>query len=156
MGNEELHVVYTSRLAADRDYAVFAPICRSARSRNAELGVAGVLLFDGQRFLQWLHGPAETVSALMRVIAADPRHEDLVIHLEAALPASPSQRRWRSGFIDAEMLDEFARSGPGSDRLLDQVFRLIAAADLEPADEPDGERVPGSGTAGAGRPAPAV
>jgi len=133
----ELHVVYTSQLAADCDYAVFAPICRCARSRNAELGIAGVLLFDGQRFLQWLHGPVEAVSALMCAVSADPRHKDIVVHLEATLPASPSQRCWRAGFIDAEALDAFTPFGPGSDRSFDHLLRLIDLADLEPADKPE-------------------
>jgi len=52
-------------------------ILAAARSRNAALGVTGVLYFDGAYFLQVLEGPQASVAAVFASILADPRHTDL-------------------------------------------------------------------------------
>ena len=132
MNPEPLHVIYISQLAPERDCAVFSAICRSARARNIERGIAGVLLFDGERFFQWLHGAPDEVSQLMDTIAADPRHTEVRVLLNAQLPTE-YERGWRAGFVDPEALDAFAALGP-ADRsaMLDGLAGLIAQADLDP------------------------
>ena len=57
-------LLYISNLVAGVSYGVFAGICQVSRRRNAELGLVGVLLFDGHRFCQLLEGPT---AALARV-----------------------------------------------------------------------------------------
>lgn len=46
--------------------------------RNRDLGVSGILLFDGTFFLQSLEGPMNEVSALFSRIRADGRHHDVI------------------------------------------------------------------------------
>ena len=146
--NEPLHVVYISRLAPHRDSAVFGSICLLARQRNSEWGISGVLLFDGERFLQWLCGPPDKVSCLMQAIVADERHEDLRILLETTLPATRSAQLWRAGFVDADALDAFLDvdlSDHGT--LLDGLAQLVAQADLDPLPAHRGPAAPGAGAA---------
>jgi hypothetical protein len=130
---EHLHTAYLSRLAPESDYSVFSAIARTARESNAIHGIAGVLLFDGLHFFQWLHGPPDAVAALMRNIVADRRHAGLSIVFEALLPHGVAvDRQWRAGFIDSEALDE-AVGNPGVDTaaFLACVQRLIERADLD-------------------------
>ncbi|MBX3644699.1 MAG: BLUF domain-containing protein [Rubrivivax sp.] len=134
MKSDAQHVIYLSRLAPDRDWTVFGSVCATARTRNADEGIAGVLLFDGERFLQWLQGPAERVASLMRAITADARHTDLRVLLQAPRPAAAAAGSWRAGFVDAEAMDAFAALDTADpEALLDGLARLIACADLEPA-----------------------
>lgn len=130
---DDLHIAYTSRLAPGQDYSVFGPICRTARSRNARLGIGGVLLFDGQRFFQWLYGPPPPVRQLMDTIALDPRHADVVVCLDQRAGSQAADAHWRSGFIEPEALDELL----GLDALdavgvLTAIDRLVGRADMEP------------------------
>ncbi|MGX6647003.1 BLUF domain-containing protein [Maricaulaceae bacterium MS644] len=76
-------------------------ILDTARRRNAELNITGVLIIDRGRFLQVLEGGREAVSSLMLRIAADPRH----CNMRIADFAEVSERRhhtWSMGYVDAE------------------------------------------------------
>ena len=150
MTHEPLHVVYISRLAPLRNSTVFGSICLLARARNIDWGISGVLLFDGERFLQWLCGPPARVSRLMRAIVADERHTDVRVLLETTLPATASAQLWRAGFVDADALDDFMTVDMADHgALLDGLARLVANADLEPmpASPPPtaGPAAPGAG-----------
>lgn len=134
---DSLHIVYRSQLATGNDCQVFAPICRSARTHNVARGIAGALLFDGQRFLHWLYGPPQAVTALMQAIRADARHHDLVVLAEALRTAGDANDnddwRWRDGFIDADLLDAFvAAHGAGDAHVFGALPHLVAQADLGP------------------------
>ena len=131
---EQLHIVYVSQLAPGHDHSVFGSVCRTARQRNTELGIAGVLLFDGQRFCQWLHGRRDAVTQLMASIAADVRHTDVSVWLQALLPAQDFVSQWRAGFVEHEALDSFAMlQDAAPPTLLEGLAALLAQADLEPA-----------------------
>ena len=133
MNTEALHVIYISQLAPGQNCAVFSAICRVARSRNPDLGIAGVLLFDGERFLQWLHGAPDRVSQLMDTIAADTRHTGVRVLLETPLCSASVDPRWRAGFIDADVLDAIAALAPADHgAIVDALARLLAQADLDP------------------------
>jgi len=132
--SQEMHILYVSQLTPAHGHSVFADVCRTARARNAEHGIAGVLLFDGQRFMQWLCGAPEPVLRLMGSIRADPRHSAIEVLFEGALlPPHHLDPLWRAGFVEAEALDAFASVG-GSDasEILAGLAHLMAQADLEP------------------------
>jgi len=64
-----------------RSEAVHAPsaaeldhLVTSSRERNHSVGVTGMLLYDGGRFLQTLEGPADALDQLWSSIQRDPRH----------------------------------------------------------------------------------
>jgi hypothetical protein len=54
-------------------------LLRAARTKNAALGVTGVLLHRQGRFVQLLEGGSEEVQALYATIRADPRHRDVTL-----------------------------------------------------------------------------
>ncbi|WP_198086921.1 BLUF domain-containing protein [Variovorax sp. E3] len=78
-------ILYCSTLAQDLPPPTVGAIVTRARARNAEQGITGLLVFDGQRFCQHLEGPREAVEALMDRIAQDPRHVEVRIAYEGAL-----------------------------------------------------------------------
>jgi len=127
------HVAYTSRLAPGRNYGCFGEICRLARAFNGRQGIAGVLLFDGERFFQWLYGPGGPVDALMARIAVDPRHEAVRMHLATETPPLDVVTIWRAGFVDGDALDRFLALRTDGDPL--QAFagigQLLVHADLD-------------------------
>jgi len=98
------HMAYLSDLAPGQGYEVFASVCRAARARHRCGPVCGLLLFDGQSFFQWLHGPDEAVMTLMGRIAEDARHTHLRMCLDETGPVLPSSQSWRSGFVDSDLM----------------------------------------------------
>ncbi len=52
-------------------------ILSTSRRNNAEYGVTGYLIFDGETFLQVLEGSKEAVTATITRIEADPRHRQI-------------------------------------------------------------------------------
>lgn len=133
MSTEEFHLAYLSTLSPGFDYTVFSAVCRTSRLRNAQRGVAGVLLFDGQRFCQWLYGERAVVQQLMSQIALDRRHTTISVRLETMLPALQFEPQWRAGFVDAEVFDAFeALQDSGDEATIAGLASLISHADLEP------------------------
>jgi len=134
--SDELHVAYVSELAPGQTYSVFGEVCRTARSRNIERGVAGLLLFDGQRFCQWLYGKTDAVSRMFTTIANDPRHTSVRLLLAAPLPARQFAPFWRSGFVEADALDAFLSVYVNDEQsLIAALARLVGQADLEPEEQ---------------------
>jgi hypothetical protein len=72
------NLVYCSRATAGVDDAAVARIVASARRRNPELGITGMLVFGSGVFFQWLEGPRDSIRRLMALLRADPRHENIV------------------------------------------------------------------------------
>lgn len=68
-------VVYLSTArSSDSDVAA---ILETARRKNGELGITGLLAHGGNMFLQIVEGAPEAIEALMARIAADPRHRSV-------------------------------------------------------------------------------
>ncbi|WP_044175783.1 diguanylate phosphodiesterase [Phytobacter massiliensis] len=84
-------LIYRSRLTHALDPSLLAELVKEANIRNAELQVTGVLLFNGDQFLQVLEGPAEGVNAIFNRISRDSRHSDIVELLRDFAP----ERRFR-------------------------------------------------------------
>ncbi len=76
-----LALLYVSRstMAPETAAAAVADIIAVSRDRNPARGLTGALLFTGQHFAQVLEGPVAAVDQLMATVAADPRHDDLVV-----------------------------------------------------------------------------
>lgn len=72
-------------------------IVGTSRHNNASLGVTGLLIRCGQRFLQVLEGDETVVTDLYARIASDPRHTDLrrVASVEVASRSYPD---WTMGY----------------------------------------------------------
>lgn len=66
--------LYRSRLVAD--VSCVSAIIQTARPFNAAHGITGVLIFDGERFVQCIEGPPEDMDGLIARLKKDPRHAD--------------------------------------------------------------------------------
>ncbi|GHF73138.1 BLUF domain-containing protein [Seohaeicola zhoushanensis] len=53
-------------------------ILKESRRRNAELGITGILLFDGTYFMQTIEGPLDNSATLFARIVEDGRHDEVV------------------------------------------------------------------------------
>ena len=69
-------IFYHSRAVGRFDVGA---ILTSAKRNNGMDGISGVLLFDGERFLQVLEGPADAVAAAFERIRGDARHTDVTV-----------------------------------------------------------------------------
>ena len=78
-------LVYTSVLAPTADVLGFADTIRRARSYIREHGITGILVFDGERFCQYLEGERQKVLELVAKIEADPRHHQFVVLHQATI-----------------------------------------------------------------------
>ena len=77
-------LIYLSQLAPDFTAACVAHIVRAARLKNRLIKISGLLVFDGDRFCQYLEGDAATVGKLADQISDDSRHVDFrVLHQSA-------------------------------------------------------------------------
>lgn len=75
-------------------------ILETSKINNAKKGITGLLCFDGQRFLQLLEGPKETVKELYQIVAQDKRHKHIeLIHFEDIVERTFS--RWQMAFKGA-------------------------------------------------------
>jgi len=76
-----LSLIYVSRPQIDAHdrLTIMDDIQAKSMARNATLDITGVLIGTADYFVQLLEGPAEAVDAVMAIILADPRHNDIRI-----------------------------------------------------------------------------
>ena len=72
------NLVYCSRAVASMDDAEVARIVGVAQHRNSVNGITGLLVFGSGIFFQWLEGPRDRVTQLMKNITRDVRHDTVV------------------------------------------------------------------------------
>lgn len=73
----EIHLLYTSRSVSSFTESELEELAIRSAERNEKLGITGVLLYGGGRFLQLLEGASEAVNPLYdEKIAHDSRHTD--------------------------------------------------------------------------------
>lgn len=85
-------LVYTSRAVVDVNAKMVSALADQAALSNAEIGLTGMLIYGGGRFLQVLEGPRHKLTTLYGKIMRDPRHVDCTTLLEEA----DAQRRFPS------------------------------------------------------------
>ena len=84
MGLKTLLYVSKSLIAPSDIGRDIKNIVTTARTRNVERGVSGVLIFTEARFAQVIEGPEPAIDMLMTSIIGDPRHKQItVVHEEA-------------------------------------------------------------------------
>ena len=80
-----IQLLYTSHLAPSARISDMAVIARASRLRNAEQGITGSLVFDGQRFGHYLEGPEAALLGLWQKLREDSRHHQVVLRHHAPL-----------------------------------------------------------------------
>ncbi|MFJ4221267.1 BLUF domain-containing protein [Curtobacterium luteum] len=70
-------ILYMSRASVPFDDGDMQELLTAARLRNTALGVSGLLVAKGGRFMQLLEGPAWSVDDRFAAISRDARHGDV-------------------------------------------------------------------------------
>lgn len=123
-------LIYASRVRADIKAHELEDLIRQARENNAAHGITGLLLFNGQTFVQILEGDEADVRRLFRDIDRDPRHDNVTVLSEGSVDHRifPS---WRMGFYtgDADSMHTFLRQRASLPVAVDsRISDLLAAA----------------------------
>jgi hypothetical protein len=105
-----IHCIYASRALSAPHETDVRTLLDHARRKNTALGITGMLLLIEDSFFQVLEGEAETVDAVYRVIAQDPRH-DRVTQIIREPIAQRSFAEWSMGFAALQREDARALVG---------------------------------------------
>lgn len=111
------HLGYSSTLASPFVAAELIGLLQSARKRNQELDVTGLLLHREDSFFQIIEGSRANVRAVFDRICADPRHTRITVLFEG--PATHREfSDWRMGFVELDNVD--VRLLPGFSNFLNE------------------------------------
>ncbi|CAN1553451.1 BLUF domain containing protein [Burkholderiaceae bacterium] len=78
-GHSLHNLIYCSLASPDMDPAEIHKIIATAKHHNPRYGITGLLVFGSGIFFQWLEGPKDNVTSLMKIIGDDPRHLNVVV-----------------------------------------------------------------------------
>ena len=67
-------IVYISKAARSLGHDDLERLLESARRRNIQEGITGVLLYADGSFMQYLEGPADALMRVYAIIKTDPLH----------------------------------------------------------------------------------
>jgi hypothetical protein len=73
------NLIYCSLARPSMDPAEIQKIIATAKHHNPRYGITGLLVYGSGIFFQWLEGPKDNVTSLMKIIDEDPRHLNVVI-----------------------------------------------------------------------------
>ncbi len=127
-------LLYRSEASSPPDREGLEALLAQARARNRALGVTGMLLFDGRRYLQLLEGPPDSVEAVWQSIRQDPRHQAIEVLGQSILPARLCAGWDMQFFADgADFRDRLARGfgRAGFDPEVAEAARLARAGEPE-------------------------
>jgi hypothetical protein len=95
-----IQLVYISTMRQPISATECAAILGKSRTNNAAVGVTGLLVVGGNRFLQLLEGEEEAVMERFDAIRADPRHFGIVL-LDKRVTDVRQCPDWAMGFIES-------------------------------------------------------
>jgi hypothetical protein len=101
-------IAYFSTAAEPQTDTLVQNILLTARSRNREHGITGLLVAGGNRYMQIIEGPRAAVSQLYENIRRDPRHL-AVTTLTNRTTFRPSFEGWSMAYRREPALGEFDR-----------------------------------------------
>lgn len=106
-----LELIYTSLSRAQNENDDVREILVSSERNNVATSVTGLLLFDGDRYIQILEGDRQQVENLFAIIADDPRHHNLELLHKGAIGARSFQT-WRMAYetLPTGLLGELAEN----------------------------------------------
>jgi hypothetical protein len=106
-------IVYTSSASRDFSATDLSDLLQSARRRNKDVGVTGMLVFHDGTFLQAIEGENRAVNEVFARVHGDPRHRDLIVLHRGDGPEQRAFGDWPMGFTDfagaAALLKGFVR-----------------------------------------------
>lgn len=94
-----IQLIYRSRSHFTWKSQELQALGAESAARNQQQHIFGLLLYDGEYFMQVLEGEAAVVDALYARIAADTRHTDVVLLLRDPIPQTHFNQ-WHVGTLD--------------------------------------------------------
>jgi hypothetical protein len=94
-----VQTIYTSAATRPFPEAELRGLLTVARSRNTEVQVSGVLLYQTGTFLQVLEGDEDEVARVYERICRDARHRDVLLLLRRTV-TERNFGDWSMGFVD--------------------------------------------------------
>ena len=130
-----VRLLYASRAVDKVSQEELLEILSQSKANNPLIGITGVLCSSGLIFLQALEGGRMEVNALYNLIAADPRHNDVII-LSYQEISERYFANWSMGLVNLEQvnpslllkysetaaLDPYSVSGTASMALLHELM----------------------------------
>jgi len=92
-----IELIYTSLATVETDADVVTDILAASERNNVATSITGLLLFDGDRYIQILEGQNGDVEKLFHVISNDPRHHSLEL-LHKGPVTGRSFETWRMAY----------------------------------------------------------
>lgn len=129
----DLHeLLYISSIASTAQFDAVGQIARHARQANVKVHITGLLIFDGERFCQYLEGHADDVNQLFKRIEVDPRHQGVRL-LHRGESAQRQFRRFSMGFASVDDADLLKQIDDGDGAAARAAFiELVPLIDMEP------------------------
>lgn len=129
----DLHeLLYISVIAPTAPLDTVGKIARHARQANAQVNITGLLVFDGERFCQYLEGPADDLGRLYERIEVDPRHREVRL-LHTGKSNERQFRRFSMGFLSVDGAETLERIDSRESAAARAAFvALVPSMDLEP------------------------
>lgn len=124
-------VLYHSQIAPGAPISCVADIVKAARGFNKDHDITGILVFDGQRFFQYLEGPKEAVMGLVVGIAQDTRHVHFRLQHQGPCAQERMFRNWSMAYVlvdDSEPLADL--HGIEGESAMDKLRSLIPLLDI--------------------------
>lgn len=113
--NQLVSMAYTSRAVGHYDDATTFNLYKESSANNALDGITGVLIFNGEYFIQVVQGSGSAVGDLLERLRRDPRHTDIRVQ-----GIEPIERRSFGGW-DMRML-RVSRAHIEATRSLDEAL----------------------------------
>jgi len=108
-------LVYKSNVSEAFDASKIDEFLAIIQSTNKQLGITGLLIFDGEHFLQVLEGQYNVISKLMTSIQRDNRHNHVVTLLKESIPKREYEQ-WAMQFL--------AKGPESMDKIIDEAQHL--------------------------------
>jgi Sensors of blue-light using FAD len=80
-------LAYRSRSVKPQSNSELSRLVSASQERNRQQGITGQLIYESQRFFQWIEGPSDNLGALWESIKKDPRHTDIEVLGNQEIPA---------------------------------------------------------------------
>jgi hypothetical protein len=123
-------VLYSSWSAQPDDIGLASNIMRFSRERNEARGIHGALVFDGEIFVQLLHGEKASVRALQTSIWRDSRHRAILLLHDGPVTRTDVPAQWRAGWAAIGALRLFRHAPAAQEDRLAEFLALLPTFDL--------------------------
>lgn len=95
-------ILYHSLLSAPSHIHGIANISKVAREYTQKAGITGLLMFDGERFCEYLEGSLGPMQALLARIRTDVRHTQMQVLYESHGPQARLFAQWSMAYVTEE------------------------------------------------------